>query len=97
VLAGLSTGHMVGLAVVAAIFIGFALSASFLASRRWPDFPGKNGLSVFIIVSLMLFGAMLTAVWVFGVEEPEKEKAAHTTSIPEAVQAIGVTLPTLRS
>jgi hypothetical protein len=92
---------MVGLAVVAAIFIGFALSASFLAPRRWPDFPGKNGLSVFMIVSLVLFAAMLTAVWVFGVEEPEKEKgkgkAAHTLPSRQAAQPTSISLPSLRS
>ena len=102
-LAGLSTGHMVGLAVVAAIFIAFALASSFLAPRRWPDYPGKNGLSVFIIVSLVLFAAMLTAVEVFGVEEPEKEKEKpkpHKTSSPSEQRAIAagrlrVILPTL--
>jgi hypothetical protein len=91
---------MVGLAVVAAIFIGFALASSFLAPRRWPDFPGKNGLSVFMIVSIVLFGAMLTAVEVFGVEEPEKEKEKpkqHKTSSSEYqhVLAARVILPTL--
>src|SRR2546422_286953 len=68
---------MVGLAVVAAIFIGFALTSSFLVPRRWPEFPGRNGLSVFVIVSLLLFGAMLTAVEVFGVE---KESEAHAAA-----------------
>jgi len=75
-LAGLSTGHMVGLAVTASIFIGFALASSFLAPRRWPDFPGRNGLSVFIIVSFVLFAAQLTAVEVFGVESESKAEAA---------------------
>ena len=81
--AGLSTGHKIGLAVVGAIFIAFALSASFLAPRRWPDFPGKNGLSVFIIASFVLFAAMLTAVVVFGVES-ESEAAQPGTHGPPA-------------
>jgi hypothetical protein len=96
VLAGLSTGNMVGLAVVAAIFIAFALASSFLAPRRWPDYPGKNGLSVFIIVSVVLFGAMLTAVEVFGVEEPEPAEAAQTESGSESQQTIEVTLSDTR-
>ena len=70
--AGLSTAHMIGLAVVAAVFIGFALASSFLAPRRWPDFPGEHGLSVFIIVSVVLFLAMLSAVEFFGVESEAK-------------------------
>src|SRR5260370_20266552 len=96
---------MIGLALTGGVFIAFALASSFLAPRRWPDYPGKNGLSVFIIVSLVLFGAMLTAVEVFGVEEPEKEKEkpkpTHASSSPmHHQQAIAaglarVILPTL--
>jgi len=61
-LAGLSTGHKVGLGVVAIVFIAFALTSSFLAPRRRADFPGKNGLSVFIIACVALFAAMIAAV-----------------------------------
>ncbi|HEY2371405.1 MAG TPA: plastocyanin/azurin family copper-binding protein [Gaiellaceae bacterium] len=77
-LAGLSTGNKIGLAVVGAIFIGFALTSSFVIPRRHPDYPGKNGMSVFIIVSIALFAGMLTAVSVFDVEAEAKggEKAA---------------------
>lgn len=71
-LAGLTTDHKIGLAVVAAVFIAFALSASFVAPRRRPDFPSKNGLSVFILASVFLFAAMLTAVVVFGRESEAK-------------------------
>ena len=84
--AGLSTGHVVGLAVVAAIFIAFALISSFVMPRRHPDFPGRAGLSVFVIASFVLFGAMLTAVEVFGREsEPAKagnEQAVGTKTTP---------------
>ena len=55
VLAGLSTGHKIGLGVVGAVFIAFALSASFLAPRRWPDFPGPHGLSPFVIACFVVF------------------------------------------
>ena len=75
-LAGLSTGHSIGLAVVAAIFIGFALVSSFLAPRRWPDFPGKVGMGIFAAVCVLLFGAQLTSVWVFGAEAKGAEHAA---------------------
>ena len=73
-LAGLATGNKIGIAVVAAVFIAFALLSSFVAPRRWPDFPGRNGLSVFIIASFVLFAAMLTAVVVLAVEH---EHAGH--------------------
>ena len=98
--AGLSTGHMIGLAVTGGVFIAFALSASFLAPRRWPDFPGKNGLSVFIIASVVLFAAMITAVEVFGVEKSEAGTEAHgaaakTIDVTESEYKIA--LPSLTS
>jgi predicted PurR-regulated permease PerM len=67
-LLGLTTGHKVGLLVVAGVFVSFALSSSFLAPRLKPDFPGRAGLAPFIIVSLALFAAMLIAVEIFGAE-----------------------------
>ena len=77
-LASLSTGNKIGLGVVAGIFIAFALTASFIAPRRRPDFPGRNGLSVFVIASFVLFAAMITAVEVFGVES--EAKGAHAAA-----------------
>jgi plastocyanin len=87
--AGLSTSNKIGLAVVAAVFIGFALASSFLAPRRREDFPGRNGLSVFVLATFLLFAAMLTAVIVFGVES-EAEGAGeagapqHTIAVRES-------------
>lgn len=81
VLAGLTTGHKIGLAVVAVVFISFALSVSFLVPRRRPDFPGKNGLSVFIIVCIFLFAAMISAVAVFGRESEAKGAEAAKGTI----------------
>jgi hypothetical protein len=68
-LAGLSTGHTIGMVIVALTFIGFALISSFVLPRRQPDFPGKNGIGVFAIVCIVLFVAQLTSVIVFGVEK----------------------------
>jgi uncharacterized cupredoxin-like copper-binding protein len=75
-LAGLSAGHKVGLAVVALVFIAFALGSSFLAPRRVADFPGRRGLRVFVIACFVLFAAMLTAVEVFGAESAKAKSAA---------------------
>jgi uncharacterized cupredoxin-like copper-binding protein len=71
-LAGLSSGHKIGLGVVAIVFIAFALASSFVAPRRRPDFPGKNGLSVFLIACFVLFAAMIAAVETFGGESEAK-------------------------
>jgi mono/diheme cytochrome c family protein len=80
VLLGLSTGHSVGLAVVAGIFVLFALASALLIPRRWPDFPGKN-LRWFIVATLVLFVATLGAVEVFA-KEPEEATAGETTTEP---------------
>ena len=62
----LSTGNEIALIVVAAIFIAFALVSSFLLPRYKPDFPGPSGLSVFVIVSVVMFGLMVATVNFFG-------------------------------
>ncbi len=64
--AELSTGHEVALILVASVFIAFALIASFLAPRWKPDFPGPNGLSVFVIASILMFVLMVLAINFFG-------------------------------
>jgi hypothetical protein len=64
--AELTTAHEVGLIIVAAVFIAFALIASFVAPRLKPDFPGPNGLSVFALGSIVLFVLMVAAINFFG-------------------------------
>jgi hypothetical protein len=79
----LSTGHKLGLGIVAAIFIGFALASALLVPRYRPQFPGNRGLAAFIVVTIVLFGAMMTAVQVFGAEEEEGHEPAATQTTPE--------------
>jgi hypothetical protein len=62
----LPVGHEIGLIVVAAVFITFALVASFVAPRYRPDFPGPNGLGAFVIGSVVMFVLMVAAVNFFG-------------------------------
>ena len=64
--AELSTGHEIGLIVVAGVFIAFALASSFLFPRFKPDFPGPSGLSVFAIASVVMFALMVAAINFFG-------------------------------
>ena len=78
VLLALSTGHKVGLAVVGAVFILFALGSSFLFPRFRPQFPG-HGLRAFIVVAFVFFFGMLAAVEVFGAE-PKEHKVAESTT-----------------
>ena len=79
-IAGLTTGHKIGLGVVALVFIAFALTSSLLVPRRRPDFPGKNGLSVFVIACLSLFVAMVSAVLILGKESEAKGASAATVT-----------------
>jgi len=91
---------MIGLAVVGGTFIAFALLASFVAPRRWPQFPGEHGLPVFVIASVVLFASMLTAVIVFGVES-EAAKGAGATSAGLTIHVqekeFKIVLPALKS
>ena len=64
-LLGLTTDQKLGLAGTAAVFIGFALVTALLIPRYRPDFPGRKGLGLFIVVTLLLTVAMLGAVVVF--------------------------------
>ena len=81
---------MVGLAVVGGVFILFALTSSFYIPRKRPEFPGRNGLSVFVLASFVLFFAMLTAVIVFGVEKSEAKPPAKGGA-PASAHSIPVT------
>jgi mono/diheme cytochrome c family protein len=90
VVAGLSTGHKIGLAAVGATFIVFALVSSFVIPRRSPNFPGKF-MPVYVAVCALFFVAMLTAVLVFGKEAKESTgneapAATSTQSTPPAQQ-----------
>jgi mono/diheme cytochrome c family protein len=81
VLLGLSTGNAVGLAVVAGIFVVFAIVSALVVPRRWPDFPGRH-LRWFIVVTLVLFVATLAAVEVFAKEPKEESAVGETTTEP---------------
>lgn len=75
-LLALSTGHAIGLALVAAAFIAFALLSALVIPKRWPQYPGKQ-LGWFIAGTILFFVAMLSAVVIFGAE-PSEESAAET-------------------
>ena len=87
----LSTGHEVGLAVTAAAFIVFALASSFLFPRFRPNYPG-GGMLAFVVISLVFFFGMLSAVETFGAEGGEGEHAAE--SAPTSTEAQTTTAET---
>jgi uncharacterized cupredoxin-like copper-binding protein len=85
-LAGLATSNKIALAIVAAIFICFALASAFLAPRRWPGFPTEKGMSVYIIACLVMFVGMMAAVIVFGKEAPEAEASGEKPATQQQQQ-----------
>src|SRR6478752_968005 len=87
VVAALSTGNQIGLAVVGGAFILFALVSSFVLPARYPNFPGRH-VGWYIVAGVGFFIAMITAVIVFGVEKPEAktEPASSTQAPPTAVK-----------
>lgn len=95
-LGALTTGHTIGLGVVAAIFVAFALASSFLGPRWKPDFPGKSGMKLFIVLSFVMFFAMLAAVAVFAAEKTEQvakvQAVAAGTAVPVAENEFHVIL-----
>lgn len=76
VVAGLSSGQKLGLALVGGAFIVFALISAIVLPRRNPNFPGR-GIGWYVTLSVLFVVAMLSAVVVFG---KEKESSAATTS-----------------
>jgi uncharacterized cupredoxin-like copper-binding protein len=79
VLLGLSTGNEIGLAVVGGCFILFALTSAVLMPRLRPNFPGRS-LPLFILVTILFFVGMMTAVLVLGRESKEAQAGTKTTT-----------------
>jgi cytochrome c6 len=100
VLAGLSTGHQIGLATVGFCFIAFALISAFVLPKRDPNFPGKN-MPIYITVSVLFFIAMLSAVLIFGRESKGEAAPPPTTTSAPATTTTGTkpatTTPTTTS
>ena len=85
VVADLSTGNKIGLAVIGAAFIVFALVSSFVLPRRDPNFPGRF-LGLYVAVSVLFFVAMLSGVLIFGKEKSEAAGAEEHTTTTTAAQ-----------
>jgi plastocyanin len=92
VLFALSTGHKIGLLAFAGLFIAFAVLSAFVLPRLRPQYPGR-GLPLFVLTTIGLFAAMLTAVIVFGREGKEAEASGGTkteATAPSGVKKVAV-------
>ncbi len=88
---GLTGGETV-LVVTAAVFIVFALAVSMLVPRFRPGFPGDR-LGLFVLATLILFVAMMTAV-VTATGGEHGGEAAHETETEQAETETGDGLET---
>ena len=93
-LLGLTTDQKLGLAGTAAVFIAFALVTALLIPRYRPDFPGRKGVGLFVVVTLLITVAMIGAVVVFASEDEGAEAAGQTeTELTETEPAETETEP----
>jgi cytochrome c551/c552 len=92
VLSALSTGHKTVIVVVAAVFIVFALTCSFVLSRMNPNFPGRR-IGLFVGVCVLLTAAMLGAIIAFAGEPPEAGAKAEERNPVAAGTTPGETTP----
>jgi mono/diheme cytochrome c family protein len=89
VLIAVTTTGKIALAVAAGLFIVFAIASSFYFPRRNPDFPG-NRLGTFVVLSVLLFVALLGAMVAFA-GESEEEHAAGETATHAVTETTGTT------
>jgi uncharacterized cupredoxin-like copper-binding protein len=87
-LGALTSGHATGLGVVALIFVVFALASSFIGPRWKPDFPGKSGMKLFIVLCFVMFFAMLAAVAVFGAEKTAEVATIQAVAAGKPVSVV---------
>jgi mono/diheme cytochrome c family protein len=90
VVAALSTGNQIGLAVVGGAFILFALVSSFVLPARYPNFPGRH-VGWYVAAGILFLVAMISAVIVFGVEKKEAAKPAAATTTAAATSTAAST------
>jgi mono/diheme cytochrome c family protein len=78
----LSTAHQIGLATTGALFIIFALVSSFVLPRADPNFPGR-WRNWYLVVCVVFFLAMMSAVVVFGREQAAAHEIVNKATAPK--------------
>ena len=81
------SGEEWALAAIAAVFVIFSLVVSMVVPRYRPDFPGKGGVGVFVLGSVVLFAATMTAVWLFIPSHGAHAETGHAETTPH--QTVG--------
>jgi mono/diheme cytochrome c family protein len=80
VLSALATGHKVGIAVVAGVFIAFALASSFLLPVLRPQFPGRRVGLFAAVAALLTAGMLATVIALAGAPTDKREAVGETTT-----------------
>ena len=78
-LASLTSSQKLGIALMAAAFIVFALVSAFVLPKRNPDFPGRRHLWLYVGVVACFFAAMMSVI-VFVDREPAEAEAKGPTT-----------------
>ena len=92
-LSALATGHKVGIAVVAGVFIVFALASSFLLPALRPQFPGRR-VGLFVAgASLLTAGMLATVIALAGEPKEARGAAGETTTAATTAPAQTTTTP----
>jgi mono/diheme cytochrome c family protein len=84
VLLALTGGQKLGIALTAAAFVAFALLSSFVLPRRDLNFPGRR-LWLFVIVAVLFFVGMMTAMVTLAKES--EEEGGHEAGPPTKSEA----------
>jgi hypothetical protein len=83
VLLALTGGQKIGIALTAAAFIAFALLSSFVLPRRDVNYPGRR-MWLFVVVSIVFFAGMMTAMITLAKESEEGEGHEAETAMRES-------------
>jgi mono/diheme cytochrome c family protein len=81
VLSALATSHKIGIAVVAGVFIAFALVSSFVLPAMRPQFPGRR-VGLFVAVTVLFTAGMLGTIIALAKEPKEPREAVGETTAP---------------
>jgi cytochrome c553 len=74
------TTNEIILAVVTAVLVVFSLTVALVIPKRDPDFPGRRGLAVFFLVSVVLVLGVLASVELITEEEAEAGEVAEPSA-----------------
>jgi cytochrome c6 len=81
VLSALATSHKIGIAIVAGVFIAFALVSSFVLPAMRPQFPGRR-VGLFVAVTVLFTAGMLGTIIALAKEPKEPREAVGETTAP---------------